>query len=683
MDAPRQPRWFLSTAPATKAERIAAFAIIGIAVLAFVVTVPFARTPLARVPAFIPAYQSILFICDLITAVLLLGQLVRLRSRSLMALAAGYLFSATTILAHTLSFPGVFAPAGLIGGGDQTTAWLYVFWHGGFAGFVLVYVYFRQLRSDRIAGDVGAAIVMTLSAALALAAAAILLTTAGHDLLPRLIEGSDYSMAVAKGITPAIWLISFVALIALWRREQTVLDLWLMVVMVAWLLDIGLSAIVGSSRFDLGFYAGRTYSLIAASVVLIALLSEMVRLYGHLADALTVAEHRNRELVDSREALAAAQRMEAIGQLTGGIAHDFNNLLTVIGGNLEMIRKDAGNAERVDGLAERAMTAAKRGARLTRQLLIFGGRQTLRPVTLDVSRLIQDFEPLLLRSAEGTQLMTGLSQTVHPIHVDAGQFETALINLIANARDATGGKGRVIIETRNVDIGAAPLGPSQDLAPGAYVVVTVRDTGAGMTAEVAARAVEPFFTTKEPGQGSGLGLSQVYGFVKSAGGHLRLETQPGRGTSVHMYFPKAAQPVADADKPAAAPSPAPPQRARRETVLVVEDDADVREVTIAAVADLGYAVHEAANAGEALEILRVDPAIDLLFSDIVMPGGMTGLELAVEARRIRPGLKVLLTSGNAGAIPPRDGHQRELEILEKPYPHNELATKLRAVMGRG
>jgi CheY-like chemotaxis protein len=216
--------------------------------------------------------------------------------------------------------------------------------------------------------------------------------------------------------------------------------------------------------------------------------------------------------------------------------------------------------------------------------------------------------------------------------------------------------------------------------PGDYVLVAVRDTGSGMAPEIAARAFEPFFTTKAPGNGSGLGLSQVYGFVKNAGGLLRIETQPGRGTSVLMYFPKAAKP-APAEilpEPASATLPGPTSA----VVLVVEDDADVREVTGAAVTDLGYRVREAANAREALEVLRSDADIDLLFSDVVMPGGMNGAELAAEARRLRPGLRVLLTSGDAGAILSRqDIDDGSVDVIEKPYPHKDLANRIRTILG--
>lgn len=678
MTPPAQSRWFLSTAPATFGERVIAIAVVGISFLAFLITIPYVRVHLTPVPAFIPAYQAALFFVDLITAVLLLGQFARLRSRALLALASGYLFDAAMIVPHTLSFPGVFAPTGLLGSGAQTTAWLYVFWHGGFPLFVLAYAYFRNRPDDEPVTNDKPAMVAAVAGVAAVAAALTVLTTAGHHLLPQIIKDGDYAMLVSKGISPAVWFLTLFALLAVWRRATAVLDLWLMVVMAVWLLDIALAAILGSSRFDLGFYAGRMYGLIAASIVLIALLAEMVRLYGHLTDALRLSEERNAELVHSREALTRAQRMEAISQISAGMAHDFNNLLTVICGNLELIGKTPGDPERVERMAGNAMTAAKRGTRLTRQLLTFGGRETSRPGAFDANRLIREFEPVLQRAAEKMELLTGLSSSLHTIKVDPTQFETALLNLIGNARDAGG--SRVIIETRNVTLDESPVGSTPNAAPGAYVVVTVRDTGPGMSTETAARAFEPFFTTKKTGGNSGLGLSQVYGFVRNAGGQVRLDSQPGRGTSVHMYFPKSDRQTPSMPRPEPPRASAAASSVGNETILVVEDDADVLEVTLARLVDLGYGVRHAANAHEAIVLLNGDGQISLLFSDIVLPGGMNGFELAAQAQRIRPGLKVLLTSGHAAASLSQD-RGTGLDILEKPYLEEELASRLRQVIG--
>ena len=671
MTASSEPRWLLSTATPTFGERVVAIAVVATSFLAFVLTVPYVRVPLARIPAFIPAYQSALFLVDLITAVLLLGQFSRLRSRSMLLLAAGYLFDAAMILPHTLSFPGVFAPTGLLGAGEQTTAWLYVFWHGGFPLFVLGYAYFRNHPHDRTSGNFHAALYGTIVAVAALAVALTALTTAGHDLLPRVMRAGDYSMLVTKGISPAVWLLTLCALIAVWRHNKSVLDLWLMAVLTIWLFDIALAAVFGSSRFDLGFYAGRIYGLLAASIVLIALMVEMIRLYDHLADALRLAEERNLDLINTREAMARAQRKEAIDQTTGGIAHDFNNLFTVICGNLEMIGKAPDNQERVERSARNAMTAAKRGARLTRQLLSFGGQQVGRGARINPNRLIHDLEPLLHRAAETMQVMTGLSPAIHPIQVDAPQFEAALVNLIGNAKDS--GADRVIIETRNVTMRASQLGSIPDATPGEYVVVTVRDTGPGMPPEVAARAFEPFFSTKKSGRASGLGLSQVYGFMRSIGGYVRLDTQPGRGTSLHMYFPKS--PGAEIAESATGPQA--DATAGEALVLVVEDDPDVRDVAVTAITDLGYKVRQAANGEEALQILQDGAPIKILFSDLAMPG-MTGVELVAAARKLRPDLKVLLTSGHPPSILSRQADaDGTLEFLIKPYLQEDLAARLR------
>jgi signal transduction histidine kinase len=670
MTASNESRWLLSTSPATSGERAVAVAVVAVSFVAFVLTVPYVRVPLARIPAFIPIYQSALFLVDLITAVLLLGQFAWLRSRSMLLLAAGYLFDAAMIVAHTLSFPGLFAPTGLLGSGEQTTAWLYVFWHGGFPLFVLGYAYYRNHPHDVTRGSFHVALYGTIVVIAVLTAGLTTLATAGHDLLPRVMQGGDYSMLVTKGISPAVWILSLFALIAVWRRNTSVLDLWMMVVLTIWLFDIALAAVFGSSRFDLGFYAGRVYGLIAASVVLIALMVEMIRLYGHLSDALRLSEERNLDLINTREAMARAQRKEAIDQTTGGIAHDFNNLFTVICGNLEMIGKAPDNKERVERSARNAMTAAKRGARLTRQLLSFGGQQVGRGARIDPNRLIHDLEPLLHRAAEGMQVMTGLSQVIHPIQVDAPQFEAALVNLIGNAKDS--GADRVIIETRNVTMNASQLGSMPDATPGEYVVVTVRDTGPGMPPEVAARAFEPFFSTKKSGRASGLGLSQVYGFMRSVGGHVRLDTQPGRGTSVHMYFPKSPGPEI------AGPSGTQGDAAAGEAViLVVEDDPDVRDVAVTAITDLGYKVRQAANGEEALQILQDGATVKLLFSDLAMPG-MNGVELVAAARKLRPNLKVLLTSGHPPSILSRQADaDGTLEFLIKPYLQEDLAARLR------
>jgi membrane-associated sensor protein len=297
-------RPFLVTALATRPQMRLAAAIAAVALLAFAAAVPFARLPLARMPAFIPAYEAALFFIDLMTALLLFEQFLQLRIPAVLVLGSAYLFDALMIVPHALSFPGAFAPTGLLGAKMQTTAWLYVFWHGGFPLFVMGYAALRRRDSTTapalIAHPLRALAVSTI-AIVGLAVALTLLATVGHDLLPVVMQGNDYSLLVRKGISPAVWGLTVIAMAMLWQRPQRSVDLWLMVVMWIWLFDIGLAAVIGSSRFDLGFYVGRIYGLIAASFLLVALLVEMFRLYAGALGAVSEAEYRFAELAQARE----------------------------------------------------------------------------------------------------------------------------------------------------------------------------------------------------------------------------------------------------------------------------------------------------------------------------------------------------------------------------------------------
>jgi len=298
-----QRRFFLATALATEPQkRLAVIVAVG-AFLAFAVTVPFVRVALTPMPAFIPSYEAALFFIDLITAVLLFEQFLRLRSPALLALASGYLFDAAILVPHALTFPGAFAPTGLLGAGPQTTAWLYVFWHGGFPLFVMAYAWLCR-REDSGAVQAVArparAVALSIAGVVALTIGFAVLATAGHDVLPVVMQGGNYTMLVTKGVSPAVWALTLVAIFALWQRQPRVVDLWLMLVMWIWLFDIGLAAVIGSSRFDLGFYAGRLFGLIAASFLLLTLLVEMAKLYTGALGAAADAERRFAELARLR-----------------------------------------------------------------------------------------------------------------------------------------------------------------------------------------------------------------------------------------------------------------------------------------------------------------------------------------------------------------------------------------------
>ena len=599
-------------------------------------------------------------ISDTLTAVLLFGQFVRLRSRALLLLAAGYLFDGFMVIPHALSFPGAFSATGLFGGGPQTTDWLYVFWHCGFPLFVLAFALLSRRSGDTVQIPPARAIAVAVAGIAAASVVLTLIATVGHDMLPKVTSDGDYSMMVTKGVSPAMWGLSAVALLVLWRRDSpTVLELWLMVSMVAWLLDILFAAMLGSHRFDLGFYVGRIYGLLAASFVLGVLLVEMNRVYDNVANALDLATVRNTELAQSREEFARVQRFEAVGQFVGGVAHEFNNLLTVITGAIDLTLRNAELAPRTRRMLELSMTSARRGAELTAQLLTFALKQVLQPEVLNPNEVIAKLQNFLARTTgENIEMVTDLSPVVWPSRIDRAQFETALLNLVLNARDALDGRGSIVISTRNVVLYSATV---PNLPPGDYMCVSVTDAGRGMSPEVTARAVDPFFTTKEIGKGSGLGLSQVSGFVRGALGAMRIVSEPAKGTTVEIYLPKSAE------RPALTQaSSLMPIRAANgeETILVVEDDCDVLKVAVSGLTELGYEVKTATNGNDALDILRGDGDIDVLFSDIVMPGGMNGAQLSVEARRICPSLKVLLTSGyTASALSKDHGVSERLEIL--------------------
>jgi len=388
---------------------------------------------------------------------------------------------------------------------------------------------------------------------------------------------------------------------------------------------------------------------------------------------------RQRAAIDElNQKLSQSQKMEAMGQLTGGVAHDFNNLLTVILGNAEFLAEKLAANRELHKIADSIATAAERGSDLTRSLLAFARKQPLRPQNIDIGQKILGMEQLLRRTlGEHIECEFLLDRDLWQASVDPGQLTSALLNLVLNARDAMPQGGKLAVEVRNISLDESDLDVNGEARPGDYVMVAVTDTGSGMIAEVASRAFEPFFTTKEVGKGTGLGLSMVYGFAKQSGGSMQISSEPGHGTVVKLFFPRA-----DAPRANSAPSAdrvATPAGA--ETILVVEDDDLVCAYVEKELKDLGYRVVVSRDGREALAILRQPREIDLLFTDVVMPGGMFGPELAREAARLRPGLKVLFTSGYPEhPAQPLDGLDGEARILHKPYRRNDLALMLRTVL---
>ena len=417
-----------------------------------------------------------------------------------------------------------------------------------------------------------------------------------------------------------------------------------------------------------------------ATFTLFALVIVVLRRSAAADRALAAARIEAERRKVAEDSLRQAQKMEAVGQMTGGVAHDFNNLLTVITGNLDLMLRRPDDAPRVRRLAEAALRATSRGERLTQQLLMFSRRQVMRPEILNLNRLLLEFDGLLRRAiGESIELKLHLDPGLDPSRVDRGQFEAAILNLVVNARDAVDGDGQIVVETQNTVLDATYTIGNPEVAPGSYVMVAVSDNGPGIDSAVLPRVFEPFFTTKEVGKGSGLGLSQVYGFAKESGGHVKIYTEQGIGTTVKLYLPKSTERITETGRPGPVPLRT---AAGSETVLVVEDDEAVLATAVESLTDLGYRVLVAHNGREALDIVNGEEQIDILFSDIVMPGGINGAQLAGEARRLRPSIKVLLTSGYTGvALAHEHGLPEDLPVLGKPYRRDELAARLRVVIG--
>jgi PAS domain S-box-containing protein len=382
----------------------------------------------------------------------------------------------------------------------------------------------------------------------------------------------------------------------------------------------------------------------------------------------------------AEDVLRHAQKMETVGQLSGGIAHDFNNLLQIIHGNLTLLERTIPPDEpKLRRSVTNALTGTERAAALTQRLLAFSRRQPLDPKPLDVNRMIEDMIELLHRTLGETVLIeTSLSQDIPSALVDGNQLENAILNLAINARDAMPGGGRLEISTALADLDSAAARLQADATPGQYVRIAVRDSGEGMSAEILSRAVEPFFSTKEVGQGTGLGLSMVYGFAKQSGGHLVINSVEGEGTTIELYVPRSSQ-AAEARSARQEQSELPAGKGER--ILLCEDDADVRLFSSETLSELGYEVIEAGDADGALEAMRSHGPIDLLFTDIVLPGGRTGADLAREARALQPDLRVLFATGYArSALEERQDPASGIELLLKPFGVEALATKIRAIL---
>ncbi|MEH6739177.1 MAG: PAS domain S-box protein [Sulfitobacter sp.] len=384
----------------------------------------------------------------------------------------------------------------------------------------------------------------------------------------------------------------------------------------------------------------------------------------------------------TEDALARSQRLDAIGKMTGGIAHDFNNLLTVIIGNLELLQIRGADAAQLD-LIKDALESAEMGADLTARLMVFARRGNLKPVETDLRTLCTQTLKLLNRTlGEAYRISTNFAADIDPVMIDPIQLQSALMNLALNARDAMGDGGELLVSIENVVIDDSYMAQEIDIEPGNYVRLSVSDDGAGMSLEAQKRAFEPFFTTKFNSGGTGLGLAMVYGFVRQSDGHVTLYSELGLGTSFGLYFPALAKP--DTQASMKSPTTGTEQSAphgNAEVVLVVEDNPKVRKLSLERIRDLGYQTIEAENGDQAYQILKDGAQVDLVFSDLVMPGKLNGYDLAAKIADEFPKLKVILTSGYASdVISGTLAHSKPFEILHKPYRQHELAHRFQAIL---
>ena len=630
-------RVFVSTLPAGPRDVRLALAVVVVSLAIFVLTVPFAKVALGPVWPFIPIYQSALALNDLITAVLLFGQFGGLRSRSLLVLAGGYLFTAAMAVVHMLTFPGLFAPTGLLGAGPQTTAWLFMFWHGGFPLCVIGYALVSRGHPAASARDGRRhlAIVVTAAVALGAAAAMTALATAGQSALPAIMRGNQYTPAML-GVVSSTWVLSIVALGTVWRRRRppSVLDVWLMVVMCAWTFDIALAAVFNAGRFDVGFYVGRIYGLLAASFVLIVLLLEHAKLYARLVEAHEALEAQNRSLDETvkerTERLLQSEKVATMGSLLAGVAHELNNPLAVLVGEAHLLLEDQKDPE----LLKRATNidqAAERCVRIVRNFLALARQHPPERTATPLGDVIRGAVELLayeLRS-NGVAISVDVAPDVPVLWADAHQLHQVFVNLTANAHHAMRrqhGPKRIAITAR--------------LVADDRVRVDVRDTGPGIPAELQARVFDAFFTTKPKGEGTGLGLSLCANIVREHGGRMALESTPGEGATFSIELP-VVRPPAPVVTEAVRVAPLPSQR-----ILVVDDEVALARVLAQALERDGHVVETAEDGATALERLA-SSAYDVVISDTRMPV-LDGEGFYAELERRHPTLcrRIIFVTGD-------------------------------------
>ena len=643
----------LATSIPSRRERRFALGAVFASLVLFALIAPFAKLPLPKVWAFIPIYEAALILNDLITALLLVGQFRIARSKAILVLAAGYFFTALATVVHGLSFPGLFTPGGLLGSGLQTTAWMYMFWHGGFPLFVIAYALLRGRPGDAVAHP-GWWAVSATGVAVALAVIGLAtLATSGHDVLPALMQGNGYKGALTA-IVSVVWVTSLLALVALWRRRpRAVLDLWLMVVMCAWLLDIALSAILNAGRFDVGFYAGRIYGLLAASFVLGVLLVENGLLYGRLAKL--HADERQRAI----ELQRLSSRLELLNSQLGGanrelreqtrlkseflanMSHELRTPLNSIIGFSDLLKEGmAGERDNQLKFARHIFQSGHHLLALINDILdlskIEAGKVDIHLVAVDLQAILNDMLAMLASQIQtkriGTKVVWGLG--TRSIEADSRRLKQILLNLLSNAIKFTPERGQITVSVVAVDR-ARVEGPLPGFGEGMrlplpaseheeFVEISVVDTGIGIAPEQTRRLFAPFMQVSNAvtrsTEGTGLGLVMVHRLALLHGGTVAVTSEPGKGSCFTVWLPlrEGLRP----DYPAAEPRTA--ARAERQVALVVEDNDEAAALMRAQLEAEGFEVRCVASAEEALA-LAGGFTPDVITLDILLPG-MDGWE---------------------------------------------------------
>ena len=516
---------------------------------------------------------------------------------------------------------------------------------------------------------------------------------------PELIWLNAVSDAMAAG---AFFATAFVLAFFIWKRRRDVLLMfrcvfWIFAIFVAvcgatrllsvltlWVPAYGIEGVIKGvlALISLGIAAGML--LLLPRILVMPTRIQLQQAYAALEEEVRLRRSaeamvkRFQEIEATESQVRQAQKMEAIGQLTGGVAHDFNNILTVITGTIEILHDAVKDRPQLAQITRMVSAAAARGADLTQHLLAFARRQPLQPRSVDVNAMVVDAARLLRPTlGEQIEIESMLAHDSAAAMIDPSQLSTAILNLALNARDAMPDGGKLTLETKNVVLDEIYAGMNSEVTPGNYVMIAVSDSGVGIPANLLEKVFEPFFTTKEVGKGSGLGLSMVYGFVKQSNGHIKIYSEEGHGTTVKLYLPQAAgaagAPADDADISGIEPGD--------ESILIVEDDALVREYVVTQIGRLGYETLAACNAAEALAIIDGPERIDLLFTDVIIPGGMNGRQLAIEAVARRQGLKILYTSGyTENAIVHHGRLDAGVLLLPKPYRSSDLARMIRTAL---